>query len=81
MIIERWEVKLSKCNQNVGGYSVLSGNLKENIKLGRRAQKYLKELRNLQLKPLKIGGYENCGTINGEEYFLEVIHITSGRQK
>lgn len=29
MIIERWEVKLSKCNQNVGGYSVLSGNLKK----------------------------------------------------
>lgn len=39
MIIERWEVKLSKCNQNVGGYSVLSGNLKENIKTGKTSTK------------------------------------------
>ncbi|QHS73102.1 Zip2p [Saccharomyces paradoxus] len=81
MIIGRWEVKLSQYSQDVGGYSALSGSLKENIKLGRRAQKYLKELRTLQLKPLEIGRSEKCGMTNGDKYFLDVIHITSQREK
>ncbi|CAI6494512.1 AIS_HP2_G0016920.mRNA.1.CDS.1 [Saccharomyces cerevisiae] len=76
-----WEVKVSQCNYDVGGYFALSRSLKENIKLERRAQKYLKELKSLQIKPLEIIRSKNSGTINGEEYFLEAVHPTSRKQR
>ncbi|CAI4062379.1 hypothetical protein SUVZ_07G0110 [Saccharomyces uvarum] len=81
MNIGVWEVKLSPCSHDVGGYSVLLGSLKENIKLERRAQKYLKELTNLHVKPLKITLSGKIDKIDREKYLLEVIHSTFYRQR
>lgn len=81
MNIGVWEVKLSPCSHDVGGYSTILGSLKENIKLERRAQKYLKELTNLQVKPLEITLSRKIDKIDREKYLLEVIHSTPYRQR
>ena len=81
MNIGVWEIKSPPCRHDVGGYSVLLGSLKENIKLERRAQKYLKELTNLQVKPLEIKFSRKTDKIEREKYLLEVIRSTPYRQR